>query len=266
MKFLKSKAFIAVLFLGLGIGGTLLATTIMNKKGRENQVRATAEKNRHLPSLKHSKKGTSKANSNIAINKRLNQLQKLQNEAFKQFEEQKKKMEEAFKKGTSDLFDDDLFADMDDMSVEKQLKEFRKKFHKGMSQKYWDSTVGNTFDRIMGGNIRADVKESDNSVTVTINIKGINSKTAEVKVDDGYIKVKGTQTTVVENNDKNSKSYSKSTSSFSKTFAIPDNVEDDKYEIRKEKDKVIIIFEKDINPKNRGDNKKSGKGIGGIIL
>lgn len=159
------------------------------------------------------------------------------------------KKHESIQRQFDSLFNDDFFGQNDPFE---EMKKMRKQMQKRMD--IFDSrnsAKSNPFDSWFsdkfGGGTVNDVskREDDNFVYYDIKVGDLSSASINTKIEKGYINISGTQEKKsTESKDSDSSSQSIFKSAFSRTFPIPNNVDQGKMQMLTEKDKVILKFPK----------------------
>jgi HSP20 family molecular chaperone IbpA len=149
------------------------------------------------------------------------------------------------------IFNDDLFGSSDPFEDMKKMREQMRKRMKifenpGSTSNPFDSWFS---DKFGGGSVDDIAKrEDDDFVYYDIKIHDLNSTSIDTKIENGYIAITGTVEKKNGADDKKDdvgfSSQSIFKSKFSRTFPIPENVDQNRMEMLPEKDKVVLKFPK----------------------
>ena len=185
-----------------------------------------------------------KANNSVKTNNSVEITEKNSNkreDLFDSFTQQQKKM----RKQLDSFFDEDFLGQNDPFEsmrkFRKELEEETKEFVSG-SVAPFDSWYGHKFG---GGNVSDIEKREDEAyVYYDIKVEDLNSTTLNAKVENGYITITGRIEKKTGSNDDDLSSQSVFSSTFSRTFPLPANVDEDKMEMLSGEDKVVLKFPK----------------------
>jgi len=144
------------------------------------------------------------------------------------------------------IFDDDFFGRSDPFA---EMKKMREQMEKRMQQfEAKPHAMSNPFDswfsdKFGGGTINDISKREDNGyVYYDITVDDVKSTSIHTKIENGYITITGTQEKDSKAPEKQDESYF--SSSFSRTFPLPIDVDPNKMEMVTDKDKIILKFPK----------------------
>lgn len=146
------------------------------------------------------------------------------------------------------FFNDDFFNQDDPFEA---MRKFRQRMHKDMQgfksppfSTPFDSWFGNKF----GGGTVQDIekREDENFIYYDIKVKDVKGTTVNTKVENGYLTITGQIESKNSEQDEDS-GFSNSSvfsSTFSRTFPLPADVDEDSMEMESEQNKIVIKFPK----------------------
>lgn len=147
------------------------------------------------------------------------------------------------------FFDDTFFTGIDPFE---DMKEIRERIEKKMKLDSEYRNSSNPFDswysgKFGGGDIYdISKKEDDQFVYYEVRVPNLESSAVEAKVENGQISISGkieNSKDLYQEND-SSEGHSYVRSGFTRSFPLPVDVEEDKMEMQKDKDKLVIKFPK----------------------
>lgn len=149
------------------------------------------------------------------------------------------------------IFNDDFFASADPFE---DMKKWRGQMQKRMEAFDKLRSRANPFDtwfsdKFGGGTVNDITKhEDDNFVYYDIKVNDLKSTSVNTNIENGYITIEGTIEKKSGSEDAQSESgftsQSVYKSTFSRTFPLPENIDQNKMEMVPEKDKIILKFPK----------------------
>jgi len=145
-------------------------------------------------------------------------------------------------------FNDDFFSRHSDPF--KEMEEWHSKIMKRFDS-YNKHIFGRSWDDWYSGkfgteDIEVKTKESDDKITMEINIPGLKNNSINIDINENRIKIDCDIKEIHERKDDEDMKYFKSSSHrhFSRILPLPENADADKADIKTKKNKVIIIFPK----------------------
>lgn len=146
------------------------------------------------------------------------------------------------------FFNDDFFSQDDPFEA---MRKFRQRMQKDMQDfkspsfsTPFDSWFGNKF----GGGTVQDIekREDENFVYYDIKVKNVKGTTVNTKVENGYLTITGQieSKNTEEDEESGFSNSSVFSSTFSRTFPLPADVDEDAMEMESEKNKIVLKFPK----------------------
>jgi HSP20 family molecular chaperone IbpA len=145
------------------------------------------------------------------------------------------------------FFNDDFFNQNDPFG---EMKRMRTEMEKHMQSLGDNSGKNNPFDfwfsdKFGGGTVNdISKREDDDFVYYDIKVDDLNSTSINTKIENGYVTITGTLEKKKGSTEENGTAQSTFKSSFSRTFPLPENVDQDKMQMIPETNKVILKFPK----------------------
>ncbi|GJQ59273.1 MAG: Hsp20/alpha crystallin family protein [Candidatus Scalindua sp. AMX11] len=105
---------------------------------------------------------------------------------------------------------------------------------------------GSWFKKRFGGGKPEDIqtREDDDFIYYDVVIKDLSNKKLEIKVEGGQIRISGTTETRSDNKEKDATSRQFYSSTFHRSFPVPNGVDGDRVQMEQEGEKMIIKFPK----------------------
>lgn len=138
------------------------------------------------------------------------------------------------------FFNEDFFKRSRDPFAEMKRME-KEMFDQFGSPSLGQNSFQNWYQRKFGGDV-AEMKqrEDDQFVYYEVELKGQQPKKFDVKVKDGQVNISASAETVDEK--PNTRTYA--STSFQRSFPVPQNVDANKYEVNQSEGKIVIKFPK----------------------
>ena len=170
-----------------------------------------------------------------------------ENSNSKQADSLRPLIQKDFDKFFNHSFDDDFFNP--DFSPFKQMEKMRKNMDKLFSDRFGDLNSNLYFDDWFKGKFGGtvfdiDQDEDDDYVYYTIKAEGIDKSNVKVDVQDGMVNISGKVDQMNENKSEDSLSKSRFSSSFSRSFPVPSNVDANSVKFEAKDDEIVIKFPK----------------------
>ncbi|MDR4503930.1 MAG: Hsp20/alpha crystallin family protein [Candidatus Scalindua sp.] len=155
-------------------------------------------------------------------------------------------------KGNVDKTLDSFFNDDFLRSSKSPFEEMRRMQESMMSQfgklddDPGDGMFGSWFKKRFGGGKPGDIqtREDEDFVYYDVVIKDLSNKKIDIKVEDGQIRISGTIETRSDNKEKDATSSQFYSSTFHRSFPVPNGVDGDRVQMEQEGEKMIIKFPK----------------------
>ena len=162
------------------------------------------------------------------------------------------KKQDGIRNQFDNIFNDDIFNNQGDpFDQMRKMREQMEKRMQGLNEGHGKSA--NPFDswfsdKFGGGTVNVITKrEDENSVYYDIKVEDVNSTSINTKVESGYITITGTTEKKSRSDDKESDGLSALSlykSNFSRTFPLPEQVDQNKMQMTSEKDTIVLKFPK----------------------
>jgi HSP20 family molecular chaperone IbpA len=140
-----------------------------------------------------------------------------------------------------DSFNDDFFGRSHDPF--EQMRKMRQRMLKQFDEPEEGGGIfDNWFQKKFGGGSVGDIsrRDDDKYVYYDIAVRGLKQEKVNVRVEDGQITISGQ----VENKSDDEGTQSFTSSSFHRSFPVPDGVDPNKVQMEQAKDKLVVRFPK----------------------
>ncbi len=146
------------------------------------------------------------------------------------------------------FFNDDFFNQDDPFEAMRKFRQRMQKDMQGFKSPSFSTPFDSWFGNKFGGGTVQDIekREDENFVYYDIKVKDVKGTTVNTKVENGYLTITGQIESKNSEQDEES-GYSNSSvfsSTFSRTFPLPANVDEDSMEMESELNKIVIKLPK----------------------
>ena len=158
------------------------------------------------------------------------------------------KKQKGIQNNLDSLFDDDFAGQKDPFEEMRKMREQMERRMGRFGAK--EHSITNPFDswftKRFGGGTANDIskREDKDFVYYDISVDDINSTSINTKVENGYITITGSTEKSSGGRDRSNPSETTFKSTFSRTFPLPDHVDQNKMQMSTEKNKIILKFPK----------------------